>query len=370
MGKGHDDALAGTDEGGELVLGLGEPSRRDRGPLRLEGERLALRKRVQLGRARERGRMRDPVLLPDTAHVVGPKDEVGRVVEDGHEVVGGPRRLVLVGERELDEIGTSLRRRVEGRLGDGVERPLGEGRERADGLDLVAEELDAERLASGGREDVDEPAAHRELAAAVDPLHPLVAGEGERRGEPVDTRLEPGAQLDRLRPRRRGREPLGERPRRRADEPAAGEHVQRPRTLADQVRRGLESRLPGDATARQQPDRVLAEEPGGGLGRVARVRVLGEEADERPLEPLVERGEEHRQRGLRDAGARRQRLGQLDEPVELDELADEGVEYRTVHDRRRNLPVPPPAMLAAGVYPNVPVTVAKYGMQLPRSSAW
>ena len=42
------------------VLGLGEPARGDRGPLRLEGERLRLRERVELGRARERDLGRGP----------------------------------------------------------------------------------------------------------------------------------------------------------------------------------------------------------------------------------------------------------------------------------------------------------------------
>ena len=35
--EGDDDAVLGAKQGGELVLRLGEPSRRDRGPLRLEG---------------------------------------------------------------------------------------------------------------------------------------------------------------------------------------------------------------------------------------------------------------------------------------------------------------------------------------------
>ena len=62
--EGDDDAVAGADEAGELLLGLGEPARRERRPLRLEGERLRLRERVELGRALQSDRV-EPLLRPD-----------------------------------------------------------------------------------------------------------------------------------------------------------------------------------------------------------------------------------------------------------------------------------------------------------------
>jgi len=164
-----------------------------------------------------------------------------------------------------------------------VECPLREGRERADRLDLVAEELDPQRLSAGRREHVDDAAAHGELAAVVDPLHALVAGEGKGFREPLDAELETCAQLDRLGPRFRGRQALGERPRRGTDETAAREHVERPRPLADEVRRRREARLPGDAAAGQQADDVVAEEPGRTLGGVARVSVLRQEHNQAAL---------------------------------------------------------------------------------------
>src|SRR5579884_1779491 len=101
-----------------------------------------------------------------------------------------------------------------------MERALRERREGADGLDLVAEELGAQRLAAGGREDVDDAAADGELAALVRPLDAGVAGEGERLGESLDAGLEAGPQLDRLRAGLRRREQLRERARRDADEAA------------------------------------------------------------------------------------------------------------------------------------------------------
>ena len=90
-----DDALAGADERRELELGLGEAARRDRRLLRLERERLVLRERIELGRAVERRRAADAVLLPDAAHGVRLEDEVGRAGERRDEVVGHlDRRLV------------------------------------------------------------------------------------------------------------------------------------------------------------------------------------------------------------------------------------------------------------------------------------
>ena len=67
-----------------------------------------------------------------------------------------------------------------------MERALGERREGADLLDLVAEELDPQRLAAGRREDVDQAAADRELSAVLDALDAFVAGERELLREPVD----------------------------------------------------------------------------------------------------------------------------------------------------------------------------------------
>ena len=63
------------------------------------------------------------------------------------------------------------------------QRPLVGDRERADLLDLVAEELDAHGVVGGRREDVEDAAAHGELAAAGDHVDPRVreVDEGRRR---------------------------------------------------------------------------------------------------------------------------------------------------------------------------------------------
>ena len=135
-----------------------------------------------------------------------------------------------------------------------MQRALRERREGADLLDLVAEELDPERLAARRREDVDEPAAHRELAALLDALDALVAGERERLGERLDARLVAARDAERRRARRaaasapRARPPRSRRARR-------GEHVEGARPLADEVRRRLQPGLPADAAARRNATR-------------------------------------------------------------------------------------------------------------------
>src|SRR6476469_3351956 len=235
-----------------------------------------------------------------------------------------------------------------------MERTLREGRECAHRLDLVAEEFGPERLAAGRREDVDDASPHGELAALIHPLHTLVARKRKRLRQPFDAGLESRPQLDRVRANLRLRQPFRERPRRGADEPAARQHVERPRPLADKVRRGREPRRPRYASARQQADRLVAEEPGGALGGVARVRVLRHEHDELTLEPFVQRREQERQRRLRHAGARGQRVRELAETLVLDELPNECVQYRTVHDEGRNRLVPRASMVTRRLEAYIP----------------
>jgi hypothetical protein len=74
----------------------------------------------------------------------------------------------------------------------------------------------------------------------------------------------------------------------RTHESAARENGQRTRPFADEVRRGLEPGLPANAARRHVADDVFSEEPGSGLGGIARVSVLGQQADERAPEPFVE----------------------------------------------------------------------------------
>ena len=76
-----------------------------------------------------------------------------------------------------------------------------------------------------------------------------------------------------------------------------------------------------DAAARQERDPLGPEEPRRALGGVARVGVLGEEDEQPAAELLVQRREHERQRGVGDAGARRQRLREGLEALARCELA-------------------------------------------------
>jgi hypothetical protein len=108
------------------------------------------------------------------------------------------------------------------------------------------------------------------------------------------------------------------------------------------VRRRLEPRAPAHAARGQQRDPLLAEEPGRGLGRVARVRVVREQHAEPAPELLVERREQQRQRRLRDAGARGQRRGEGGQAVVGAQPGDERVQQRAVledHDDRPERPL-------------------------------
>ena len=115
-----DDALAGADERGELVLRLGEPARRDRRPLRLERERLPLRERVELGRAVERDRRRARPRSQMRRTSSGWKTRSGARVERRHEIVRAPVGVSPSSSVPfLDEVEAPL----DGRIDDGTPRP-------------------------------------------------------------------------------------------------------------------------------------------------------------------------------------------------------------------------------------------------------
>ena len=331
-----DDVEPAAEQAVELVLRLGQPARGQRRPLRVERERLALRERVELGRALER-QLVEALLGPDRAHLVGLPHEVGRAVERQHEVVRSGRpageRILVVGERDLDELAAPLAGGVDRGAVDLAQRALRERREGADALDLVAEELDPQRLAAGGREDVDEAAAHRELPALLDPLDALVAGARE---------LPRPAGRSRARRRARSRAARGAPSGGgiRSASASADEQTSPPRASTSSARARSPTRCGGGS--RPEPQRtprdgksatlLLAEEPRGRLGQVARVGVVGQQHAERPRQLLVQRRDEQRQRRLGHARTRRKRRGEGGQLLVGAKPVDEGVEQRTVHD--------------------------------------
>ena len=171
-------------------------------------------------------------------------------------------------------------------------------------------EHDAKGLAAGRREDVNEAAADGDLTALLDALDTLVARPNQVLGELLDPRRVAARDGDQGRPRLLGRHELGNGERGGAHEPAAREGVERTGPFADKVRGRLETGGDAHAAGRQERDAVLADEPADGLRDVAGIGVLGKEDAKASSELLMERGEQERERRLRDAGAGRQRLGE------------------------------------------------------------
>ena len=212
-----------------------------------------------------------------------------------------------------------------------MQRPLGERREGAHLLDLVPEQLDPQRLPAGGGEDVDDPPADGELAPLLDPVDPLVAGARQRPGETLEARLVAARETHRLWSLFVGRNPLGQCRRRRADEPARREDVERPGALADEMRWRFEPRGVRDASAREKRHPLRTEEPGRTVGRVPCIGVLREQHEQPSSELLVQGRKHERQRRLRDPRASRQRLRERLEPFAGGELRNEGVKGCLVH---------------------------------------
>src|SRR5690606_37990318 len=87
----------------------------------------------------------------------------------------------------------------QGEAFDPGDAALAGGIEAAHALDLVAEEIEAERRLLAGREEIDQATAHRELAGIAHRLGAAVAVGGEEGGEAVEidplARREAGDQL-------------------------------------------------------------------------------------------------------------------------------------------------------------------------------
>src|SRR3954451_22117471 len=198
VGKRNDDPVARAHERVELVLCLRQTTRDERRPLRFERERLVRRQRVEPRGAADRDRL-EPLFLPDPAHLVHFPDDVRAGGNRRNEISRHRYRLIVVRERGLDEVEPAFGGRIDGRRLDRVQSPLGERREGADLLDLVAPELDAQRLASRRREDVDKATAYCELPALVGALDSLVTGERERLGELLEADLLARCDAHRLR---------------------------------------------------------------------------------------------------------------------------------------------------------------------------
>jgi hypothetical protein len=313
----------------ELGLGLGEPAGRDGGALRLEAVRLRVREGVERGRVVERQRV-EPVFFPDALDVLRLPHEVGRAADGWNEVVRRRARVLveprLGRELRLHKLSPALDRGVDHRLVDRMQRALRERRERANLLDLVAEELHAKRLAPGARKDVDEPAAHRHLAAFLHTVDTLVAGERECLDECVEPDLVSDGDPDRRRPLVLRGQAFSKSSCGGGDEAAGREHVERAGALSDEVRRRLEPGADRDATAREKRDLGRIDVPRQGLGGVASLLVLGQNGEQRAVARLVQRGEDEGKRRVGHARRGREVLHECAKCLALGERGDEGIQ--------------------------------------------
>ena len=118
------------------------------------------------------------------------------------------RAAYLLGEEQL-----AARRRPEPL--DRLQGALVGDREAADLLDVVAPELHPHRVLLRGREDVDDAAADRELAALLDQVDARVRRVGEPLHDVLERRAVAGGELDRRQVAEAGHLGLQDRPHRR-----------------------------------------------------------------------------------------------------------------------------------------------------------
>ena len=137
---------------------------------------------------------------------------------------------------------------------DVLERALGEGGEPAQPLHLVAEQLDAHRALLGGRVDVEDAAAHRELPAVLDLVLALVAARHEPLGGLVEVEQLPPLDREAVRAQLRVGDPLRQRAgARHHDRPGVRLGVRRAARRAPRSagRRGAEAARGGTRSGRR-----------------------------------------------------------------------------------------------------------------------
>ena len=207
-----------------------------------------------------------------------------------------------------------------------TQRALGEGREVAQRLDLDVEQVGPHRVVLGCGEDVDDPAADRELAAVVDLLDALVARVDQRHRELVEIDQVALGDRERARPQRRVGHLLAEGDRGHDDDRRllgglrrvripARQRLERGDAQADEMRRRREVRLVGHAAARREPHRARVQPRAQVGGEVLGLAVVPGDDDrraprgERVVDPVEQRRDEvgpQRQRDERAAALARE----------------------------------------------------------------
>ncbi len=286
---GHHRRVAGAHELLQLRLRFVDRARRGVGGLRAELVRLVrghrgegdvrppldhladlVRREVQVVRVVgvEAGRDVLPVVGERGSQLLLGRDHDGRLVrhevQEGAKAVDGqhlrdvgPLLGLLLGRhlRELPVLRAELRGRRDLDALRVRERSLREGREPAQRLDLVAEQLDPDRPLLGRGVDVEDAAAHGELPALEDLLLALVAARHEPRERLVEVERLPDVDGEAVRPQLGVGDPLhqGDGARdhhRRVAAVALEQRVERGDPQADEVRRRRQVGLVAHAAGR------------------------------------------------------------------------------------------------------------------------
>ena len=186
---------------------------------------------------------------------------------------------------------------------------LGEGREPAQRLDLVVEEVDADGALLGRRVEVEQPAADGELAAVLDLVDALVARGDEVGRALVEVEQLADAQHEAVRAQLRVRDLLRERDGgddddRRLAARRLDQRIQRRDAEADEMRRRREVGLVRDAAARIEAHGPRLEPRAEVLREVAGAAVVaGDDERRRGRVAVGEGGEDERPQRLRDERA-------------------------------------------------------------------
>ena len=147
-----------------------------------------------------------------------------------------------------------------------LDRPLARDGEHADGVDLIAPQLDPDRLIALGGEHVDDPAPHRHFTPGLHPIGSVIARQGEVPDEPLEPHVLAWFRSDRF--HRRRADPLRDRARRRhhhrsrlvfaEDVPGAGVRRAMVPTLGETCSKGSVSHAGSRATRSVKSSRSSA----------------------------------------------------------------------------------------------------------------
>ena len=238
------------------------------------------------------------------------RDQLEQLAEAVDRQQLGDVRPLLLGRGDLGQLAM-----LGGELGGGrdldlvglAQAALGEGAEPSERIDLDVEQVDADGALLGGRVDVEQAAADRELAAFLDLVDALVAGLDQVVGCLVEVEQVALAQGEAVRAQLGVGDLLGQRDgahdhhRLLGSGRRVGQRVQRGDSQAHQVRRRREVRLVGDAAARVVAHGPRLQPGAQVLREVARRAVVAGHHDGRPPDVAVgQRGDHVRPQRLRD----------------------------------------------------------------------